>query len=463
MPFRVVILAAGSGTRMRSVYPKLIHPVLGLPLITYVLSSVKELEYDEVILVVGENSDAIRESAAAVLSGIEFVTQPKQLGTGDALRVALGKLGEYTGDLLVLNGDLPAITSATLNEFLSNHRQKDSVFSLISADIDDPGGYGRVVRDIHGELAAIVEDRDANIETAKIKEFNSGAYCLDSEFAKAEIDRIVRSNSQGEYYLPQLLQIAAARGKNVYAHKVDDFREVLGVNTRKELADVEKVLRKRINSTLMNQGVSIPDPDTTYVSPLVSVGSDTVIHPNTYVYGNTSIGSFCSVGPSAYIENSEIGDNTVIRFSSYLSGCSVASSVTVGPFAHLRPGSSVSANAKIGNFVEIKKSKIGKGSKVPHLSYIGDAILGENVNIGAGTITCNYDGFDKHRTTIDDLAFIGSDTMLVAPVRIGKGATTAAGSTITRDVSEGSLAIERSKQKEIRNWMRKPKKNQGEV
>jgi bifunctional UDP-N-acetylglucosamine pyrophosphorylase/glucosamine-1-phosphate N-acetyltransferase len=318
------------------------------------------------------------------------------------------------------------------------------------------------VREKRGNILKVVEEKDAAPEERDIKEINTGLYCVESDFLWRVLGHINRENEQQEYYLPDIVNIAVQSGEMVNPFTISDSEEVLGVNNRVELANVERILRRRRNEELMLSGITIVDPDVTYVSPQASIGADTVIYPNTFIYGDTRVGSRCVIGPSVWIQDSVIGDEVVIKFSSYITESEIGDNVTVGPFAHLRPQVKVSSEAKIGNFVEIKKSFIGRGSKVPHLSYVGDAEVGEKVNIGAGTITCNYDGFEKHKTVIEDGVFIGSDTMLVAPVKIGSGATTGAGSTITKDVPEGALAIGRARQVVINEWKRKPREKKSE-
>lgn len=452
MSLRIIVLAAGKGKRMKSEYPKILHEILGIPMISYVLDSISNIPNDGIFVVVSEENELIKDAVGN--KGIDFVVQKKQLGTGHAVKVATEKYGNFKGNYLVLNGDLPAIRTSTLRALIRKHEKSGSVFSFISAFLDDPSGYGRVIRD-GDNVTGIIEEKDASAGERRINEINSGAYCIDSGFLSENLNNLGVNNRQGEYYLPELINIASSEGYVTYAHAINDHTEILGVNRRKELAEIQNIIRKRINDKHMDKGVTIQDPLSTYISPKAVIGRDCVIYPNTYIYGSTRIGKGCAVGPSAYIENSRIGKNSEIRFSTYLSEVRINDNVTVGPFAHLRPDTIIMDDARIGNFVEIKKSRIGKGSKVPHLSYVGDATLGKNVNIGAGSITCNYDGVNKHRTMIGDGAFIGSDTMMVAPIKIGEGATTAAGSTITRDVEKGSLAIERSKQKEIRDWKKR--------
>jgi len=459
MSLRIIILAAGKGKRMKSEHPKILHKILGVPMINYVLETAGGIKNSGITVVVGNGEDAVR--SVINNSKITFVTQEEQLGTGHAVKVALDSIPGFKGDLLILNGDLPAIKSITIGNFIKRHQKSGSACSFISANLDNPKGYGRVIHNEEGDPVRIVEEKDAIPEEKKIREINSGAYIINSEFLRNNINKLKSRNKQGEYYLPEMIDLAAVAGEKTLAYNIEDNEEILGVNNRRELVRIGEIMQKRINDTLMDLGVTIMAPSQTFISPGASIGRDTTIYPNTYIYGNTRIGSNCSIGPSSFISDSKIGNNAFIRFSTYLDSVIINNNVSVGPFAHLRPETEIMENGKIGNFVEIKKSKIGKGSKVPHLSYIGDATLGQNVNIGAGSITCNYDGLNKHRTVIEKGAFIGSDTMMVAPVKIGKDSTTAAGSTITQDVTPGALAIARSKQKEIKDWYKRKKKKDG--
>ncbi|MGQ0793435.1 MAG: bifunctional UDP-N-acetylglucosamine diphosphorylase/glucosamine-1-phosphate N-acetyltransferase GlmU [Deltaproteobacteria bacterium] len=455
----VIILAAGMGKRMRSDLPKVLHPVLRRPMLCFVIEAVMEISPSRVIAVVGHQAEKIKASINS--AEIEYALQAQQLGTGHAALCAFEHLRDFHGDVIILNGDFPLITSGTLRELIESHRQHGAAVSLISADFENPSGYGRVIRKSDGGVLGIVEQRDATADELAVREINSGAYCVRSDFLWRALQSIGTNNDQKEYYLTDIVKVAAQRGERVLAHRASDAVEVQGVNSREELALVEAEMRKRVNKRLMLMGVSIIDPAATYISPEASIGADTVIYPNTYIYGRTSIGRGCSVGPSAWIEDSEIGDEVSVNFSCFIVKTVIEDRVSVGPFAHLRPEAKLLSGAKIGNFVEIKKSTIGRGSKVPHLSYVGDATLGERVNIGAGTITCNYDGVNKHQTLIGDDVFIGSDTMLVAPLKVGSGSTTAAGSTITKDVPAGSLAIGRAKQVVIEGWKRKAHKKEG--
>ncbi len=456
MSLAVVILAAGRGVRMNSGLPKVLHPILKKPMLGYVLDASTDLVPRETVLVLGHGSDSVAEVVAEY--SVRTVMQTPQLGTGHAVSFCRDALSVFSGDVLILSGDVPALGVSTLRRFLDSHRDDSSTLSFVSAVVDDPNGYGRVIRNSEGEVIRITEHRDATDEEKKCREINAGIYCVNSSFLWESLNELDTDNNQGEYYLPGIVDICARRGEKLSVFTAQAPEEVLGVNTREELAEAEKTIRRRINRFHMENGVTITDPETTYIAPSATIGRDTVIHPETHIYGDTAIGSSCVLGPSVYIENSRIGTSVEIKFSSYLMKCEIGDSVVIGPFCHLRPEANVGDRARIGNFVEIKKSRIGTGSKVPHLSYVGDAEIGDGVNIGAGTITCNYDGEVKRRTVVEDGAFIGSDTMLVAPVRIGKNAVTAAGSAITRDVSPGALAIERADHKEIAGWADRKKK-----
>lgn len=453
---KCLILAAGKGKRMKSATPKVLHPILGIPLIRYVLDAVSSLSPKEVVIVVGYKSDRIKKELDS--KSINFVNQQEQLGTGHAVLSSKNLFKNHKGDILILNGDFPLIKTKTLKSFLKEHIRNSCSVSILTGVVENPKGYGRVIRNKENKVEKIVEERDCNQNQKQIKEINSGAYIMNSEFLWKSIKKINSRNSQKELYLPDIINIAYRNNLNIGVKKVDDFNEILGVNNRNELANAENIIRNEINLKHMNKGVTVIDPQSTFISPTVKIGKDTTIYPNTYIYGDSIVGNNCEIGPSVWIKNSKLGAHANIRMNCFIEGAIVKNNVQVGPFAHLRPETLVEDNAKIGNFVELKKSKVGVGSKVPHLSYVGDCTLGDNVNIGAGTITCNYDGINKNRTIIEDGAFIGSDTMLVAPIKIGRNATTGAGSTITKDVPENSLAIERSKQVSIKNWKRAQKK-----
>ena len=460
MAYSFVVLAAGRGKRMKSEHPKVLHPVLERPMLSFVLDAVKKISPERIVVVVGFGKEEVKERIQS--DHIEYVLQGEQLGTGHAVMCAEETLRGFRGTVVIVNGDFPLIRPETLSSFIEDHAKNAATLTLLTTALDNPQGYGRIVRDREGNILKVVEEKDAAPEEKGIKEINAGLYCVESDFLWRALEHINTENEQQEYYLPDIVNVAFQNREVVNGFAVSDSEEVLGVNDRVELANVERILRRRRNEELMLSGVTIVDPEVTYISPQVSIGGDTVIYPNTFIYGNTEIGNKCSIGPSVWIQDSKIGEGVTVKFSSYITESEIGDKVTVGPFAHIRPQVKISSEAKIGNFVEIKKSNIGRGSKVPHLSYVGDAEVGEKVNIGAGTITCNYDGFEKHKTVIEDRVFIGSDTMLVAPVKIGSGATTGAGSTITKDVPEGALAIGRSRQVVINEWKRKPREKKAE-
>ena len=456
MRLAAVVLAAGYGKRMKSSQPKVLHRVLGRPILSYVLDAVSGLSPARKVIIIGHGGEEVKAHFGS--KGLSYAVQKKQLGTGHAASCAHGELSNFKGNILILNGDFPLITKNTLKRFLDAHEKRGSEISVLSARVDDPRGYGRIVKDTSGKIERIVEDKDATAEERKIGEINSGTYIVKSDLLWSFLRAIKSSNKQGEYYLTDIIEIARKRKLQVSSYRASDSDEILGINDRVELSQIESIMRARVNKTLMKRGVTLIDPDSTYISPTVKIGIDTVIYPGTHIYGASRIGSGTFIGPGVWIEDSVIGKNVHIRSSCYITEAKIGNSVTVGPFAHLRPEADISEGAKIGNFVEIKKSKVGLGSKVPHLSYVGDATLGKGVNIGAGTITCNYDGVNKHRTELGDNVFIGSDTMLVAPVMLGKGAVTGAGSTITEDVPPGALALGRARQTVIENWEEKKKK-----
>ncbi len=435
-----IILAAGKGTRMRSKRAKVLHPVCGRPIVSYVISAVEALSPAEVILVVSD--PAVPE--ALFKEGLTFVEQPEPLGTGHALLQAKGRATAQT--LLVLPGDLPLLTSDVLAELVERHEGSGADLTVLSMIVPAPGSYGRIVRDSEGRPVRIVEARDASSDELGITEVNTGIYCMKNEdFLWEALSGLGADNAQREYYLTDLVALYAQAGRHVSAVAAPELDTVMGVNSQSELARAERLMRGRIAEALMDRGVRIIDPESTYLEPDVEVGRDTVIHPGTHLRGATTIGEDCEIGPDAWIEDSTVEGGCRVRYS-VLENARVREGSSVGPYAHLRPGADIGPNVRIGNFVEVKASRIRQGTKAGHLTYIGDAEIGEGVNIGAGTITCNYDGKTKHRTVIGDRSFIGSNTSLVAPLTIGKGTVIGAGSTITEDVPPGTLAIGRARQ-----------------
>ena len=436
---------------MKSALPKVLHRAGQLPLIEYVLRAAQALSPQTVTVVVGHQSVVVESSIPKRL-GLAFASQEPQLGTGHALLQAEPILRGRSGTVVLLSGDVPLLRAATLRGLIQRHAQRGAAATVLTAIVDEPHGYGRIVRDAAGEIAAIVEHKDATAVQRTITEINSGIYAFDLEPLFDALRQIGAANAQGEYYLPDLVGIYRSRGLVVEALTVDDPREILGVNSRKELADVTAILRTTKNQELMEAGVTIVDPASTFIGPDVTVGADTTIQPCVYLEGRTSIGSGCTIQSGVRIVDSQVDDDVTINNFCVITESHVARGARLGPFAHIRPQSDVGEEAHIGNFVELKKTTIGRGSKANHLSYLGDATIGEKVNVGAGTITCNYDGVAKHPTVIEDGAFIGSDTQLIAPVKVGRGAYVAAGSSITSNVPDDALGIARAQQTNKEGW-----------
>ncbi|MEW6184012.1 MAG: bifunctional UDP-N-acetylglucosamine diphosphorylase/glucosamine-1-phosphate N-acetyltransferase GlmU [Bacillota bacterium] len=442
MALAAVILAAGKGTRMKSRIPKVLHRVAGHPMLRFVLEAVVGAGAEKVIVVAGYGAPAVTE---AVAGRAEVVIQEEQLGTAHALLKTESALEGYTGNIMVLPGDTPLIRTETLRDFYAAHQQnKQADATVLTVKSPDPSGYGRVIRDSAGRVQRIVEHRDANQVELAVEEINTGIYCFN--FGIFDVIREISPvNAQKEYYLPDAVQLLWEQGAFVHSWEGGDPGEFSGVNDRKQLAAAERIIRHRVVDALMDDGVTVLDPAVTYIDPGVEVGRDTIIYPFTFLEGNTIIGEDGRIGPWVRITDSRLGDDVTVQ-NSVITGSVVESGVKIGPFAYIRPESVIGPGAKIGDFVEVKKSVIGKGSKVPHLSYIGDAEIGRNVNIGAGTITCNYDGRKKWPTVIEDDVFVGSNTNFVAPVRVGKGAYIGAGSTITKEVPPQALGIARARQ-----------------
>lgn len=439
----VVILAAGEGTRMKSRLPKVLHELGGMSIIKWVLSVAKSLSPEKIILVVGHESKQVKKELAD--SKIIFVEQKKQLGTANALLQTKKYLGNYKNDILVLCGDAPLLQRPTLVRLIDSHKKNNNDMSILSAEAPDPFSYGRIVRAPYGNVLKIVEEKDAIDSQKKIKEINSGVYCFKSPLVWEVLKSIKTDNKKHEYYLTDTVEILNSRNRKVSACQFAEFCETLGINNRYDLSVAESIIRKQILKKLMLDGVTICDPDNTYISSETKVGNDTIIYPGTIIEGKTSIGSNCVIGPYAHIDNSKIENNVKI-VESYILESQIKNGAKIGPFSQLRPGSVIQQNAKVGNFSEVKKSVIGKGAKVNHLSYIGDATLGKAVNVGAGTITCNYDGKNKFKTLVGDRVFIGSNVNFVAPVKIGADSLIGAGSTITENVPSKGLSIARARQ-----------------
>ncbi len=449
-PTHVLILAAGKGTRMKSAVPKVLHHAAGAPMIEYVLSTAAALGAATRTIVVGHEADRVR-AALAAHGDLRFVLQAPQLGTAHAVIQAEPLFSGAKGTLVLLSGDVPLLAAETLRALLECHEKAGAAATVLTAVVDRPFGYGRVVRD-GPEVARIVEQRDASESERAIREINSGIYAFDLEPLFPALHQVASDNAQREYYLPDLVAIYRQAGRRVAALAVGQPDEILGINTRAELAAVSARLWDARRAALMAAGVTLEDPATTYVDRDVVVGPDSVIRPGVTLQGRTRIGAGSTIHSGVRIVNSELADGVTILDHCLVSGARIARGVTVGPFAHLRPDTEVCEGARIGNFVELKKTKLGAGSKANHLAYLGDATIGEKVNIGAGTITCNYDGVRKHPTVIEDGVFIGSDSQLIAPVTIGRGAYVAAGSTITKDVPADALGIARGRQENKEGW-----------
>jgi bifunctional UDP-N-acetylglucosamine pyrophosphorylase / glucosamine-1-phosphate N-acetyltransferase len=436
----IVILAAGLGTRMKSAVAKVLHPLAGRPLIQHVLNAAAEVEHEKIVLVLGHQADLVRSAAGNFQ--IESVIQAEQLGTGHAVLQATKMIAASSGPVLVLSADTPLLMSTTLKEVLEAHKKSKAAVTVLTAIMENPFGYGRIVR-LKSSVRRIVEEKDATGAQKKIREINTGIYCFDSKFLLSSLGTLDKNNAQSEYYLPDTIARAKMLKRTVVAIPCKDPDEVMGVNSRQELSRAEAVLRDRTNRKWMREGVTMLDPDTVFIGFDVVIGRDVVLYPGVRIEGKTNIGNNCIVYPGSRIINSDIGDTVTIKDHCVIEESMIAHGAAIGPFAHLRPKSVIGEKAKIGNFVEVKKSTFGEGSKASHLSYIGDATIGKGVNIGAGVITCNYDGFDKYPTIIEDNVFVGSDAQLVAPVRIGHDAIIAAGATITKDVPADALAISR--------------------
>ena len=451
----VVILAAGQGTRMKSRLPKVLHPIAGRPMIEHVLRIAESVSPATITLIVGHRADIVRERLKR-WANLRFALQEPQLGTAHALQQAEPVLAGRTGTVVLLSGDVPLLRPEALTRLVETHQAAGAAATVMTANVDRPYGYGRIVR-TDGRIARIVEERDASPTERQIREINSGIYAFDLAPLFDALRGIASQNAQGEFYLPDLIAIYRRRKLPVETFANERPHEIRGINSRTELAEVSRIVRQTKNEELMAAGVTIIDPATTYIDPDVQVGPDTVIHPGVLLEGQTRIGAACELHAHVRIVDSEIGDQVTVNNFCLVVGAQVAGGAQVGPFAHLRPETRVGEKAKIGNFVELKKTTLGPGSKANHLSYLGDATIGANVNVGAGTITCNYDGERKHPTVIEDGAFIGSDTQLIAPVTVGKGAYVGAGSSITEDVPAGALGIARGRQSNVEGWVERKK------
>ena len=451
-----IILAAGEGTRMKSNHAKVSHQILGKPMIRWVADAAIAGGCDRVVIVVGSHADEVRAIVDAAYAGadaqVECVEQAERLGTGHAVKVALEATGIDEGPVVVLNGDLPLVTAQTIQAFAASVSGGNAAATAFTITPPDPFGYGRIVLAQDGTIERNIEQKDCTPEqAATLLECNAGCYAFDGALLAAHIGEVGCDNAQGEYYLPDMLQILKAHGHAVRAFHCDDYREGLGVNSRAQLAQLTAIARDRINEQLMAQGVTFIDPAQAWIGPDCTIGRDTIVWPQTHLIGECHVGTDCQLGPNTRLTNTSAGDGCVIDETVAIDA-KLENAVDCGPRAYLRPGTHMLNGSKAGTHVEIKKSTIGEGSKVPHLSYIGDTTMGSGVNIGAGSITCNYDGVHKHKTIIGDDVFVGSDTMMVAPAEVGDGALVAAGSVITKPVPAGALAVGRARQTNIEDW-----------
>ena len=439
-----LVLAAGKGTRMKSDLIKVLHPLAGRPMIYWPVLAARQAGAARIALVVGHQAEKVQEYFAGE-QGISFAVQQEQLGTGHAVACAQPLLSGVGGKTLILCGDVPLIRPATLRSMLARHEARQATVTVLTTHVANPYGYGRVVKGEGENIIRIVEEKE-------LTEINSGIYCVETGFLFAAVQSLGNNNTQGEYYLTDIVSRSTAQGGLCVSFPIADPDELMGVNDRIQMADAAGLLRKRINETLMLAGVTLVDPATTYIDAGIDIGRDTVIHPNVQISGATTIGARCTIEPSVMIRDCRLGDDVTIKSGSVLTEAVLHDRVAVGPMAHLRPGTELMDRVKIGNFVETKKVVIGCGSKASHLTYLGDATIGKNVNVGCGTITCNYDGVKKHRTVIEDEVFVGSDVQFVAPVTIGRNSLIAAGTTVTQDVPPDSLAIARTPQVNKVGW-----------
>ena len=449
MPVTAIVLAAGEGTRMKSRHPKVMHKLLDRPLVWWAVESARRAGIERIVVVVGNGAGEVRSYFEGD-SDVEFVEQTERLGTGHAVRVVRDALGGFSGPVVVTYGDSPLVRPETISRLVEAGTSAHNACTVLTMTPPDPTGYGRILQE-GGQVTGIVEEKDCTPEQRLVRECNSGMYCFCGRRLSENIDRVGNDNVKGEYYLTDMVGIYHAMGEPVAALHCDDYTELLGVNDRVQLAEATKLMQRRINEGLMASGVTMLDPDQVWVGAEATVGRDTVLLPQTFIWGRTTVGRDCTVGPNSRLENATVGDGCTVD-ETIIVDSAIDDGVNCGPRAYLRGHTHLLRNAKAGTHVELKNSTVGEGSKVPHLSYIGDTAMGAGVNIGGGSITCNYDGVKKNRTSIGDGAFIGSDTMMVAPVSIGAGAITGASSCITEDVPAGALAIERSRQANIEGY-----------
>ncbi len=447
----VVILAAGKGTRMKSSRPKVLHELAGRPIIEHVLRTVDALHAKASVVVIGHGADSVR-AALAGRPALQFAVQSPQLGTGHALLQAESALAGKSGTLLLLYADVPLLQPNTLTRLVEHHRAAKAAATVLTMELAEPYGYGRIVRDKKGQITRIVEERDASADHRKIREVNSGIYCFDLKPVFGSLHQLETDNAQAEYYLTDLVSLYRQRRLRVETLRLDSPAELRGVNSRLDLADLGETLRARKNRDVMLAGATLEDPATTYIDVDVTIGADTIVGPGVALQGSTTIGEGCRIHGGCRLTNATVGHRVTILDHSVIADARVRAGARIGPFSHLRPQSDVGEDAHVGNFVELKKTSMARGAKANHLAYLGDATIGAGVNIGAGTITCNYDGVNKNPTIIEDGAFIGSDSQLIAPVRIGAGAYVAAGSSISKDVPADALAVARAHQHNRPGW-----------
>lgn len=437
-----VVLAAGQGTRMKSKLYKVLHPVCGKPMVQHVVDTMASMQVQDIVVVVGHGADTVR---AKLGEDVTYALQEEQLGTAHAVSQAAPFLQDKEGTTFLLYGDVPLLSATTLSALLTYHEEQQAAATVLTAVLPDATGYGRIVRNEAGEVLRIVEHKDATEAERAIREINTGIYCYDNRKLWKVLAEVKNDNAQGEYYVTDVVGILREAGEKVVAYEAVDPEETMGVNDRVQLSEAEAYMKKRIATDHMRNGVTIIDPASTYIEADVKIAADTVIQPGSFLRGKTTVGADCVIGPQADLTNVDVADGVTISYSVMVDS-SIASKSSVGPFAYVRPGTQIGQHAKIGDFVELKNAKIGDGTKVPHLSYVGDAEVGDGVNIGCGTITVNYDGAAKHKTTVKDGAFIGCNSNLVAPVTVGENAYVAAGSTINQDVPDNALAIARERQ-----------------
>ncbi|MFC4303351.1 bifunctional UDP-N-acetylglucosamine diphosphorylase/glucosamine-1-phosphate N-acetyltransferase GlmU [Cohnella boryungensis] len=437
-----IVLAAGQGKRMKSKLYKVLHAVCGKPMVEHVLDAVKGASCERSVVIVGHGAEAVQEKLG---EQVEYARQEEQLGTGHAVLQAAPLLKDEEGVTIVICGDTPLVRSETLQAMIGLHTSQGAAATILTAELAEPSGYGRIVRGADGGAERIVEHKDCSAEEAAIKEINTGTYCFDNRKLFQALEHVTNNNAQGEYYLTDVIAILRKEGHTVAAYLAPDSSEAIGVNDRIALGEAEKFMRTRIMTRHQINGVTLIDPANTYIESDVTIGADTIVYPGTYLRGRTAIGSDCVIGPASDLTDTVVGDGSALR-QTVAEGAMLGEACNVGPFAYLRPGTKLGSRVKVGDFVEIKNATIGEDSKVPHLSYIGDAVIGSGVNFGCGAITANYDGYNKSITEIGDNAFIGSNANLIAPIKIGTGAYVVAGSTVTHDVAENDLAIARERQ-----------------